>query len=32
MKNFINTIFEALVTWGEAIAEYRKSKASHHYY
>jgi hypothetical protein len=32
MKTILNTIFESLVAWGEAIAEYRKSKASHHYY
>jgi hypothetical protein len=32
MKTILNTIFESLVAWGEAIAEYRKNKASHHYY
>lgn len=32
MKNFINTLYEGLITWAETIAEYRKSSASRHYY
>jgi hypothetical protein len=32
MKNFITAIYECLLSWGEAVAEYRNSKASHHYY
>ena len=32
MKNIITTIYEGLITWAEAIAEYRQSQASKHYY
>ena len=32
MKNFINTLYEGLIAWAEAIAEYRQSTASKHYY
>jgi hypothetical protein len=32
MKNFINTLYEGLITWAETIAEYRNSNASRHYY
>ena len=32
MKNFINTLYEGLISWAEAIAEYRQSQASKHYY
>ena len=32
MKNIINTIYEYLISWAEAIAEYRQSNASKHYY
>jgi hypothetical protein len=32
MKNFINTLYEGLISWAKAIAEYRQSQASKHYY
>ena len=32
MKNIINTIYEGLISWAEAIAAYRNSNASKHYY
>jgi len=32
MKNFIIKIYEGLITWAEALAEYRNSNASRHYY
>jgi hypothetical protein len=32
MKNFINTLYKGLISWAEAIAEYRQSNASKHYY
>jgi hypothetical protein len=31
MKNFINKLYEGLVSWAEVIAEYRRSQASKHY-
>jgi len=32
MKKIIDTLYEGLITWAEAIAEYRKSQSSRHYY
>ena len=32
MKNFINTLYEGLITWTNAIAKYRQSNASKYYY
>lgn len=32
MKKIINTIYEGLIAWAEAIASYRNSSASKHYY
>jgi hypothetical protein len=32
MKKIINTLYEGLITWAEAIAAYRQSQASKHYY
>jgi hypothetical protein len=32
MKNIIKKIYEGLISWSEAIAEYRQSNASKHYY
>jgi len=32
MKTIITKIYEGLVTWAEAIAAYRQSNASKHYY
>jgi hypothetical protein len=32
MKTIITTIYEALISWAEAIHAYRQSNASKHYY
>jgi hypothetical protein len=32
MKTIVNSIYEGLISWAEAIAEYRQSQASKHYY
>ena len=32
MKQIIRKIYNGLITWAEAIAEYRQSNASKHYY
>ena len=32
MKKIINTLYEGLITWAEAIAAYCQSQASKHYY
>ena len=31
MKNFFNALYEGLITWAEAIAEYRQSNHSNYY-
>ena len=31
MKNFLNTIYQGLVSWADIIREYRQSQASKHY-
>jgi hypothetical protein len=31
MKNFLNTIYQGLISWAEMIQEYRQSSASKHY-
>jgi len=32
MKKIITTLYEALINWSTMLAEYRQSRASHHYY
>lgn len=32
MKKIINTLYDGLIRWAEAIAEYRNSNASRHFY
>ena len=32
MKTIITAIYQGLISWAEAIAEYRQSQASKHYY
>ena len=32
MKTIITAIYQGLISWSEAIAEYRQSQASKHYY
>jgi hypothetical protein len=32
MKKIITTFYKGLITWAEAIAAYRQSQASKHYY
>ena len=31
MKRIFNTIYQGLISWAEAIREYRQSQASKHY-